>query len=143
MQLTREQIAALIPHGASMSMFDEVVSWDANSILCRSFYTDSSQNPLMSDELLASVLLIEFGAQAAAIHAALLQSSLGARGPAYIGAVKQVALHKSCVNTQAAVDVEANCLLNNANGAIYEVNASQLGERIMSGKLILNQPPMS
>lgn len=140
MLLTREQIAALIPHGEAMCMLDEVVMWDADQIRCRSSHFAHSDNPLFEEGQLHTVLLLEYAAQAAAVHAALLQSSLGERRPAYIGAVKSVEILKPVSDNRCAIDIEAHCLLNNSSGAIYEVLAQQQGDLLLRGRLILNQP---
>ena len=127
MSLTRREIVDLIPHGESMCMLDEVVSWDNERIHCRS--TD-----------FARVMLIEYAAQAAAVHAALLNSKLGETRPAYLGAVKSVELLESAVDNDTPIDIDAQCLLNNSSGAIYEVLAQQGQLPVMRGRLVLNQP---
>lgn len=143
--LNREQIAALIPHGDSMCMLDEVSVWDAEQIQCRSLQFAGEHNPLFEDGRLETVLLIEYAAQAAAIHAALLQSELGKPRPAYIGAVKSIEL-LAMVNNSLAIEISAHCLLNNSSGAIYEFVATQTNSSsttnstLMKGRLILNQP---
>ena len=140
MLLNRAQIAALIPHGNAMCMLDEVVSWSAEQIHCRSCDFANSDNPLFENGQLETVLLLEYAAQAAAVHAALLQSTLGESRPAYIGAVKNVELLKPVSDNYTAIEIEAHCLLNNSSGAIYEVVAQQHGDILIRGRLILNQP---
>ena len=70
MPLTRREIVDLIPHGESMCMLDEVVSWDSEHIHCRSTDFARASNPLFEKDQLHSVMLIEYAAQAAAVHAA-------------------------------------------------------------------------
>lgn len=137
--LSRQQISALIPHGNSMCMLDEVVSWDSDHIQCRSTHFAGDHNPLFEGGRLETVLLIEYAAQAAAIHAALLQSELGKPRPAYIGAVKGIELLRAVTN-DLAIDISAHCLLNNSSGAIYEFIAKQDNCALITGRLILNQP---
>ncbi len=139
-QLNRQEIAALIPHGHAMCLLDEVVHWDAEHIHCRSSHFAGSHNPLFEAGQLESVLLIEYAAQAAAIHAGLLQSQLGKARPAYIGAVKNIELLKPLSDNQLALEVVAQCLLSSSNGAIYDVVVSQENCPVMQGRLILNQP---
>lgn len=138
--MDRTQIAALIPHGNSMCLLDQVVAWDSSRIHCRSQQFATEENPLFENNQLASVLLIEYGAQAAAVHAALLQSSLGEARPAYIGAVKDVELLSAMVDNSRALDLHAHCLLSSSQGAIYELEASQAGHSLLRGRLILSQP---
>ena len=140
MQLTRSRIAELIPHGSNMCLLDEVMDWTLDVILCRSTQFATSTNPLFENNQLDSILLIEYCAQGAAVHAGLLQSSLGVRRPALIGAVKNIELVKPFAVNNCAIDITAECLLNSSKGAIYEVAAAQNGEVLMRGRLILNQP---
>jgi 3-hydroxymyristoyl/3-hydroxydecanoyl-(acyl carrier protein) dehydratase len=156
--LTREHIAAMLPHGNALCLLDEVVHWDAESISCRCTNIANSNNPLMEHNQLDAVLLIEYAAQAAGVHAALVQAipsrviplqtiplhaeheTQAAKEvrPAYIGAVKNIEL--LCPpNSGAAIDIEAQCLLNNNQGAIYEVTVQQHGVVLIRGRLILNQ----
>lgn len=138
--MDRTQIAALIPHGDSMCMLDQVIAWDATHIHCRSNSFASHINPLFEQGQLDSILLLEYGAQAAAIHAALLQSSLGAARPAYIGAVKDVELFTMIADNSIALDVHAHCLLSSPQGAIYELAAQQADRTLLRGRLVLSQP---
>lgn len=144
MLMDRAQIAALIPHGESMCMLDEVISWDEQQIHCRSHSHShsfaSSTNPLFENDQLDTVLLLEYGAQAAAVHAGLLQSRLGEMRPAYIGAVKDVEFLAAIADNSLALDVHAQCLLSSSQGAIYELVAQQAGNTLLRGRLILSQP---
>jgi predicted hotdog family 3-hydroxylacyl-ACP dehydratase len=140
MLMDRTQIAALIPHGDSMCLLDEVIAWDENQIHCRSHHFASTANPLFEKDQLDTVLLLEYGAQAAAVHAGLLQSRLGENRPAYIGAVKDVELLAVIADNSLALDLHAQCLLSSHQGAIYELVAQQAGSTLLRGRLILTQP---
>ncbi len=140
MLLNRDQIAALLPHGNAMCMLDEVVSWDVEQIHCRSHHFARDNNPLLENGQLEIVILIEFAAQTAGVHAALLHPlQEGVPLPAYIGAVKNVELLKPVSDNAGAIELKAHCLLNNSSGAIYDVIAQQQDAILMRGRLILNQ----
>ncbi len=138
--MDRAQIAALIPHGDSMCLLDEVVAWDESQIHCRSTQFANAANPLFEAEQLDSVLLLEYGAQAAAVHAGLVQSRLGETRPAYIGAVKDVEFLAAIADNSCALDLYAQCLLSSSQGAIYELVAQQAEITLLRGRLILSQP---
>lgn len=140
MLMDRAQISRLIPHGESMCMLDEIMSWDESRIHGRSNNFAVSSNPLFENGELDTVLLIEYGAQAAAVHAALIQSQLGETRPAYIGAVKDIELFISIVDNSTTLEIHACCLLASRNGAIYELEARQSETLLLRGRLILNQP---
>jgi predicted hotdog family 3-hydroxylacyl-ACP dehydratase len=140
MALNKTQIAALIPHGSSMCLIDEVINWDNQVIHCRSNNFSSHNNPLYENDHLDTVLLIEYAAQSAAIHAALLQSSLGVKRPAYIGAVKDIELLARISKNFSSLEIHMNCLLQSDKGAIYEMLVLQNTQPLIRGRLTLNQP---
>lgn len=140
MLMDRARIAALIPHGESMCMLDEIVAWDETRIHGRCHNFANSTNPLFENGQLDTVLLIEFGAQAAAVHSALIQSQLGESRPAYIGAVKDIELFTAMADNSTALELHLHCLLSSGQGAIYELVAQQAENTLLRGRLTLSQP---
>ncbi len=140
MPLTSADLVKMIPHGASMCMIDEVLTWDGQMIHCRSRAPAGRHNPLVENQQLHSLLLIEYGAQAAAIHAALLSSGLGKCRPAYIGAVRSVEFMTDYLTGDDEILIEASCQLSSNEGAIYDIEARQADHIVLRSRLILNQP---
>ena len=70
--IDRAGIEALIPHGGAMVLLDRVVSHDETRILCSTMSHRRADNPLLRDQRLPTVVGAEYGAQAAAVHGALL-----------------------------------------------------------------------
>ena len=141
--LRSKDIAELIPHTGNMVLLDEINQWDNNSITATAFSKAPHDNPLLEESdnyRFDSMLLIEYGAQAAAVHAALLSSGLGEQRPAYIGAVKNVAITQPNLDPTLTITINASMLLANANGAIYDIECQQNQTTVISAKLILNQP---
>jgi predicted hotdog family 3-hydroxylacyl-ACP dehydratase len=66
-------IASHIPHQGSMCLLEQVLSWDAQNILCRSISHRLLDNPLRAHGRLGAACAIEYAAQAMAVHGALLQ----------------------------------------------------------------------
>jgi predicted hotdog family 3-hydroxylacyl-ACP dehydratase len=58
-----------------MCLLDEVLSWDATQIRCRSGTHRDANNPLRSHGRLGAACGIEYAAQAMAVHGALVASS--------------------------------------------------------------------
>jgi predicted hotdog family 3-hydroxylacyl-ACP dehydratase len=76
--LSRDSIEGLIPHKGAMCLLDRVESWDVTSIrLATLTHTDAS-NPLRTRAGLRSLVLCEYGAQAMAVHGALLANQRNA-----------------------------------------------------------------
>jgi predicted hotdog family 3-hydroxylacyl-ACP dehydratase len=69
--IARAEIAQLIPHAGRMCLIDRVPASDNETIDCEADSHRDPEHPLRRGGALASVHLIEYGAQAAAIHAAL------------------------------------------------------------------------
>ena len=68
-------IETLLPHTGRMRLIDRVVSFDDQSIVCESDSHRASDHPLAEAGVLSIVCGLEYGAQAMAIHGALLASS--------------------------------------------------------------------
>lgn len=141
MQLTVAELIRMIPHGESMCMIGEVLFWDSETICCRSDRKAAAANPLIEGHEMHSVLLIEYGAQAAAIHAALLQGGSAGGRAAYLGAVRGTEFIREFLVPEEPVEIKAHCQLSSTDGAIYDFEALQQGTLVMRGRLILNQPP--
>lgn len=78
--LTRGQILALIPHQGAMCLLDSVVEWDRAHIHCRSeTHHIERPHPLRRHDGIAAVHLIEYAAQAVAVHGGLLAGLSGER----------------------------------------------------------------
>ena len=78
--LVRSEIEQLIPHAGAMVLVDRVESWSPTGIVCSSRSHHRSDNPLRRDGVLSSACGIEYGAQAMAIHGALV-SRVGGGAP--------------------------------------------------------------
>ena len=151
MLIERAAIEAMIPHSGAMCLLDAVEEWDEQHILCRTESHRRDDNPFLLEGQLDAVLLVEYGAQAAAIHASLLTEKGAEQGiregqTAYIGAVKNLQLYEPAVAPDIkTLHIEAQCILNNANGAIYQIQCSAKksdGEHrpIISARVVLVLP---
>ena len=117
--LTRAQLSALIPHSGSMCLLDSVQEWTADSIRCASASHRDPANPLRGPTGLAALHLIEYGAQAMALHGALLAQ--GGPQPGMIGALRDIKLHVARIDDLAApLLVTAQRRLARSDGLIYD-----------------------
>ncbi|HEX7128864.1 MAG TPA: phosphotransferase, partial [Rhodanobacteraceae bacterium] len=84
----------LIPHQGTMCLLDAVLGYDAMRIHAASATHAGADNPLRADGRLHAVALCEYGAQAMAVHGALLARERGGRAqPGYLVSLREVALH--------------------------------------------------
>ena len=65
-------IETLLPHAGRMRLIDRVVSYDGQTIVCESDSHRAADHPLAEAGVLSIVCGLEYGAQAMAIHGALL-----------------------------------------------------------------------
>lgn len=75
MPLDHQWIEQHIPHKGRMCLLDEVLSWDAAHIRCRSASHRAADNPLRAYGRLGAACGIEYAAQAMAVHGALVAAS--------------------------------------------------------------------
>lgn len=121
-----EKIADLIPHGESMSLLDRIVEWGDDFVVCATTSHQCSNNPLKFDGKLPSLCLVEYGAQAAAVHAAIVASRVDEQGkPAYVGNFKNIQCQRDNVdNDLPEIMVRAEKEASSSAGAIYQLRAS-------------------
>ncbi len=68
----RDEILKLMPHAGRMCLIERVSRWDLKEIHCEADSHREPEHPLRRMGALSAVHVIEYGAQAAAIHASIL-----------------------------------------------------------------------
>lgn len=137
--LAKAHWGALIPHQGSMSLLDEVIAFDDDSIHARSNSHRSMDNPLRSDGRLHAIHLCEYGAQAMAVHGALCAQAAGGRArPGLLAALRAVELHCTHIDTLCgALDIHAHRLLASDSGWQYEFEVSHGSELLARGRAMV------
>jgi len=140
MLIGKAEIEQMIPHGRQMCLLDEVIKWNQHKITCDTRSHRNPSNPLMKHGQLGGMMLVEYGAQAAAIHVALLQKGFSSPQPAYLGAIKQLALYTRFIDKiEDSLTVEADCLWHNMKGAIYSVQVKAADQLLITVRISLLQ----
>jgi len=81
----------MLPHAGSMCLLDGVDDWDSQHIVCHSRSHLKQDNPLRNAEGLPMVSLMEYGAQAMAVHGCLLAQASGVSlQEGYLAALRDV-----------------------------------------------------
>jgi len=112
----------LIPHEGSMVLIDQVDDWDLNRISCSSRSHLLSNNPLIVNNSLSSIHLIEYGAQAMAIHRGLLT---GKSLQGFLAAVRDANFFiDNLDNVHGALHIQAILELKINNNVVYSLNVS-------------------
>jgi predicted hotdog family 3-hydroxylacyl-ACP dehydratase len=118
----RGWIEAHIPHQGTMCLLEEVLSWDAQTIVCRSTSHRSPDNPLRAHGRLGAACAIEYAAQAIAIHGALLQPMPSADAGRFglLASARDVELLVARLDDiQQDLRVSAQRLHSDSRGALY------------------------
>ena len=142
MNVAREEIARLIPHQGSMCLLDTVTRWDESSIECTTATHRAVGHPLRTGGQLAAVHLIEYGAQAMAVHGGLLaRAQGGVAAPGMLVAVRDIQLNVARIDDIAAdLTVRAKKLVANPDGWLYFFEVDAGATRLASGRVSVINP---
>ena len=141
--LPKTDWAELIPHAGTMCLLDAVFAWDERTIHATSEGHARADNPLRSPHGLHAVHLAEYGAQAMAVHGALLARSRGGTGmrPGMLVSLRDVQLFEEYVDQlDGHLDVHAECLYAGAGGAHYAFRVEHRGRLLASGRAAVIHP---
>jgi predicted hotdog family 3-hydroxylacyl-ACP dehydratase len=134
--LNHAQIAARIPHAGSMCLLDAVHSWNKSSIDCVAINHTDLNHPLRMQESLPALTLVEYAAQAMAVHGSLLQASSDTQ-PAQgrLVSVRQVELFTNDL-TQYPQPIQVHCdlLLGDSQSSTFSFTAHSNGMLLGQGR---------
>ena len=148
MPLDRQWIEQHIAHKGRMCLLDEVLSWDAARIRCRSATHRSADNPLRLYGRLGAACGIEYAAQAMAVHGALIAASAplastvatsvrGSIGSSvgYLASVRNVSLRVERLDDlEADLIAAAARLTGDGRTVLYEFSVSSGRLQLLSGR---------
>lgn len=141
--LAKTDWAALIPHAGTMCLLDAVVAWDGQTIHAISAGHARPDNPLRGPHGLHAVHLAEYGAQAMAVHGALLARASGETcvRPGLLVSLRDVQLGEEYVDRlDGHLDVHADCLYADEGGAQYAFRVEHRGRLLASGRAAVLHP---
>ena len=137
MQLDHAAIAARIPHTERMCLLDRVLQWDAHGIRCSATSHRDIDNPLREAGGLATLAGIEYAAQAAAVHGALLLNAIVPRS-GVLAALKNVTATRQWLHEIADdIVIEVNLLHSDAAGGVFAFAVLAGEVRVLSGQFTL------
>lgn len=135
MALDRAWILRNLPHQGAMCLLDRVEAWDTTAIACATARHRDPENPLRSRGRLAGVCAIELGAQAMALHGALLAGDAAPPRRGYLASLRGVEVHVERLDDLAAdLEVRAERLLGDGNHVIYGFRVAAEGRLLAAGR---------
>jgi predicted hotdog family 3-hydroxylacyl-ACP dehydratase len=137
-----QALAALVPHAGSMCLLDEVVLWNQVRVICRSASHRRPDHPLRRDGFLPAIHLLEYAAQATAVHGGLVAGAGGSPVPArFLAAAREFHLQVTSLDDiQADLHIDAERLLAMGDSALYRFHVSADGRELARGRLTILPP---
>jgi len=131
----RDWIAAHIPHQGAMCLLEEVLEWDARHIVCRATSHRDGANPLRVAGILPAACGIEYGAQAMAVHGALLDAQGAPLGRGILASVRSVQLHAARLDDVGGpLRVSAERLSGEADHILYAFSVAGDAGELLAGR---------
>ena len=131
------RIADLVPHQGSMCLLDDVLEWDERLIVCGATSHRRSDHPLRERLGLYAHSGIEYGAQAAAAHAALIDGPRRAARRRLLAAVRHLITHVPRLDTvEGLLTIRAELLLaHDGGGRVYGIALSGGSRTILTARI--------
>jgi predicted hotdog family 3-hydroxylacyl-ACP dehydratase len=142
--LGRDGIARRIPHSGSMCLLERLLSWDAEAIHCATASHARADNPLRTASGLLAPNLIEYAAQAMALHGGLLAADGSQPSAGFLASTRNVRLAVARIDdVPGELQVHARRLSGDANQVLYEFAVHDAsGRPLAEGRavVVLNTP---
>jgi predicted hotdog family 3-hydroxylacyl-ACP dehydratase len=142
--LDQAGIARRIPHSGTMCLLERLVSWDADAIHCTTSTHARADNPLRTAGGLLSPNLIEYAAQAMALHGGLLAAEGSEPSAGFLASARSVRLAVERIDDIAgALHVHAQRMTGDASQILYEFTVKDAdGRSLAEGRavVVLNTP---
>jgi predicted hotdog family 3-hydroxylacyl-ACP dehydratase len=134
--IKHDELCSLIPHSFDMCLLDRVENWDKEKIVCYSNSHLLSDNPLRRENRLSSVHLLEYAAQAMAVHGGLHDREQGLQmTEGYLAALRDVDINLYDIsNLNNELRIEASQILSQAGNMIYSFTVSAEDKKLVSGR---------
>jgi len=140
--LSKPDIEAIIPHAGGMCLLEQVISFSNEAIICRTQSHLNTDNPLKIDSKLSKMHLIEYGAQAIAVHGGLLEQDSDNDQPkqGYIATVKAVKWGDFDPLTEF-LEIKANAVMRDEISKLYEFTITDAqSSNVCSARVMVIHP---
>ncbi|WP_019623717.1 hypothetical protein [Thioalkalivibrio thiocyanoxidans] len=133
-QLNHAAICRLLPHAGAMCLLEAVVAWDDQAIHCRAISHRDPENPLRNATGLPALAALEYGAQAMAVHGALLADT-GPPKAGFLAAVRNLHVRRALLDDlDTDLDITARSVMSDRNSSIYDLEVATDGEPVLSAR---------
>jgi len=134
--IDKSEICRLIPHTGLMCLLDKVTQYDDKHIVCYSNTHQDMGNPLRNDEILPVYALLEYGAQAMAVHCALLEEANGETiHEGYLAALRDVVMNGNDISRiRSTLCIVATQLMSSQGNMIYNFSVKSDEQILITGR---------
>lgn len=141
MLLNPSAIARLIPHAGRMVLLDAVVAHDEHGLWARSGSHRHPDNPLRRGPRLSPMAGVEYAAQAAAVHGALLAGEDAGPRPGFLAMLREVSWTVERLDDIAAdLDIRVRLFEAQPDSVMYEFQVEADGGVLLTGRLAVFFP---
>lgn len=142
--LDRAGIARRIPHSGTMCLLDRLDAWDAEAIHCSTESHRLPDNPLRTASGLMAPNLIEYAAQAMALHGGLLAPEGAEPSAGFLASARGVRFAVDRFDdVEGALQVQARRLSGDARQVLYEFAVKNAANELLAegrAVVVLNTP---
>ena len=132
--LDRTWLLANLPHQGAMNLLDAIVEWDDSCVRAVARNQRALDHPLRRGGELPSACGIEYGAQAAAAHGALVSRTPSGAG--VLASVRNVVMHADRLDdVPGDLDVLAERLGGDDSGVLYRFEVASAGRVLVEGRV--------
>ncbi|MEX2240932.1 MAG: 3-hydroxylacyl-ACP dehydratase [Burkholderiales bacterium] len=118
-----------------MCLLEGVLEWDARRIVCRAASHRDAANPLRVAGILPAACGIEYGAQAMAVHGALLNAHGAPPGRGFLASVRAVRLRAARLDdVEGPLQVSAERLSGEDDHVLYAFSIAGDAGELVSGR---------
>jgi len=133
-RLGRDWLAANLPHAGAMNLLDAVVAWDSEHLTAVATGHTAASHPLRRGGELPIACAIEYAAQAAAAHGALLEARPS--GPGMLVAVRAVEFHASRLDdARPELRIAVEALGGGDTGVVYRFEVGAGPSVLATGRI--------
>lgn len=136
MLIDREELCGLVPHSGSMCLLDSVLSWDQTHIRCTASSHTDPGNPLRKQGRLAAVHLLEYGAQAMAVHGGILARETSSVAlPGYLASLRDVTMIENHIDQIITpLEIDAEKIAASSDSYMYKFRVTTNGQFLASAR---------
>ena len=142
--LDRAGIASRIPHSGSMCLLERLDAWDDHDIHCTTTTHRHADNPLRTAHGLLAPNLIEYAAQAMALHGGLLAAEGSEPSAGFLASARNVRFGTDRIDDiEGALHVHAHRMSGDVSQILYEFDVKDAqGRMLAEGRavVVLNTP---